>query len=125
MEYFRDLLCFDKFQAEDVQFVILVLCPSEVKMTKSALETGRTFSTLFADITLRHDLLEADTVAAFKEIIRHSSEDFAERQNRAIREEDKSGSEGSEGGGGDPNELRWYHFGKGIVQDLKNRYYNT
>ena len=57
--------------------MILVLCPSEIKMTKTALETGRTFSTLFADITLRHDLLEADTVPAFKEIIRKSSEDFA------------------------------------------------
>ena len=117
----------DVLQAEDVQFVILVLCPSEVKMTKSALETARTFSTLFADITLRHDLLEADTVANFKEIIRNSSEDFAERQSRAIREEsERSGSEADEGGGGGaggggPNDLRWYHFGKGIMQDLRNR----
>ena len=64
--------------------MILVLCPSEIKMTKTALETGRTFSTLFADITLRHDLLEADTVPAFKEIIRKSSEDFAGLSTSAI-----------------------------------------
>ena len=75
--FMRIDIVFISFQAEEVQFVILVLCPSEIKMTKTALETGRTFSTLFADITLRHDLLEADTVPAFKEIIRTSSEDFA------------------------------------------------
>jgi len=125
-------------KAEEVQFVILVLCPSEIKMTKTALETGRTFSTLFADITLRHDLLEADTVPAFKEIIRKSSEDFADLQNRAAemvpggystqasKESSDSkaqivGSDSSSGGSGEGDDMKWYQMGRGIMQDLRNR----
>ena len=46
----------------EVKFVILILCPSEVKVTKTALETGRTFATLFADMTLRHALVEAGKI---------------------------------------------------------------
>ena len=44
---------------EEVRFVILVLCPSEVKLTKNALETGRSFATLFSDMALRNMLLDA------------------------------------------------------------------
>ena len=43
----------------EVKFVILILCPSEVKLTKTALETGRSFATLFSNMSLRHDLLDA------------------------------------------------------------------
>ena len=43
----------------EVKFVILILCPSEVKLTKTALETGRSFATLFSNMALRHDLLDA------------------------------------------------------------------
>ena len=52
----------DKFFSpiyEEVRFVILVLCPSEVKLTKNALETGRSFATLFSDMALRNMLLDA------------------------------------------------------------------
>ena len=43
----------------EVKFVILILCPSEVKVTKTATETGRSFATLFSNMSLRYDLLDA------------------------------------------------------------------
>ena len=67
-------------QAEEVKFVILVMCPSEVKLTKTAIETGRTFATLFADANLKHDLLDVNSVEDFKELIKNASEDFRQRQ---------------------------------------------
>ena len=39
--------------AEEIKFFILVLCPSEVKVTKTSIETARTFGTLFSDLGLR------------------------------------------------------------------------
>ena len=60
--------------------MILILCPSEVKMTKTALETGRTFSTLFADMSLRHDLLEASSVGEFKAHIQRVAHELAALQ---------------------------------------------
>ena len=63
-----------------VRFFILVLCPSEVKQTKSAIETGRTFATLFSDVGLRHELLEASTVGEFKTSIKKATTMFAEHQ---------------------------------------------
>ena len=50
-------------------------------MTKSALETGRTFATLFSDVGLRHELLVATSVQEFKEAINRASDMFAEHQN--------------------------------------------
>ena len=38
---------------EETRYIIMVLCPSKEKETKSATETSRTFATLFADINFR------------------------------------------------------------------------
>ena len=54
----------------------------EVKGTKNAMETGRTFATLFSDMELRHDLQQSSTVEEFKEHIRKTSTLFAESQAR-------------------------------------------
>ncbi|KAK8769883.1 hypothetical protein V5799_013652 [Amblyomma americanum] len=51
----------------DVRFLVLVLTPSKEKGTKNALETGRTFATLFADSGFRRRLWEARTPAEFAE----------------------------------------------------------
>jgi sodium borate transporter 11 len=50
----------------EAQFVIIVLAPQREKGTKNAIETGRTFATLFADVNLRNELLKASTVEEFK-----------------------------------------------------------
>ncbi|XP_059090092.1 solute carrier family 4 member 11-like isoform X1 [Tigriopus californicus] len=106
-------------KAEEVRFFILILCPSEVKKTKSALETGRTFATLFSDMGLRHELLTAPTVEEFKESMRKTTEMFAEHQAPP----ELNGGPGKP----DPNdenkdtELKWYQFGYGIKEDLMRR----
>ena len=49
------------------------------KSTKTALEMGRTFSTLFADLQFRYDLQKATTEYDFKKLLR-------ERTRMIIRE---------------------------------------
>lgn len=56
--------------SQEVQFVILIVAPTKEKSTKTALETGRTFSTLFADIELRYDLQNPTTEYEFKKLLR-------------------------------------------------------
>ncbi|XP_063765009.1 sodium bicarbonate transporter-like protein 11 isoform X2 [Eleginops maclovinus] len=53
----------------EVRYVILILAPSKMKSTKTAMEFGRTFATLFSDITFRQKLLETKTQEEFKEAL--------------------------------------------------------
>ena len=112
--------------SEEVRFVILVLCPSEVKQTKSAMETGRTFATLFSDVGLRHDLLGANSVMEFKQLIKKTSIMFADHQGGGSNGTGCGGGDGAESGGcgdggGKKEDIKWYQFGKGIMADLKGR----
>eukprot|EP00096_Caligus_rogercresseyi_P005654 TRINITY_DN2161_c0_g1_i1.p1 TRINITY_DN2161_c0_g1~~TRINITY_DN2161_c0_g1_i1.p1 ORF type:complete len:802 (+),score=176.49 TRINITY_DN2161_c0_g1_i1:104-2509(+) len=106
-------------QAEEIRLFVLILCPSEVKGTKNALETGRSFSTLLSDIQLRHDLLHASTVEEFNGAIKKTSENFAHHQSIKTEVELQAREEACrENGGGD---FKWYHVGHGLLADLKNR----
>jgi len=101
-------------RAEEVRFVILILCPSDVKVTKTALETGRTFATVFSDLNLRYNLLIANTVTEFKTHILVTSTEFANHQARpdiTLVNETLSSKD----------ELKWYQFGRGIKADLLGR----
>ncbi|XP_014437791.1 sodium bicarbonate transporter-like protein 11 isoform X2 [Tupaia chinensis] len=53
----------------EVRFVILVLAPPKMKSTKTVVEVGRTFATMFSDITFRQKLLETRTEEEFKEAL--------------------------------------------------------
>ncbi|XP_061651922.1 sodium bicarbonate transporter-like protein 11 isoform X3 [Phyllopteryx taeniolatus] len=53
----------------EVRYVILVLAPRKMKSTKTAMELGRTFATLFSDISFRQKLLETKTQEEFKEAL--------------------------------------------------------
>lgn len=55
------------------------------KGTKNALETGRTFATLLADMDLRQRLLEARTEDEFKRILLKHTQELAEEQAVSIR----------------------------------------
>lgn len=108
--------------AEEIRFFILILCPAEVKKTKSALETGRTFATLFSDVGLRHDLSEVNTVEEFKERIKTTTNMFADHQKKP--DSNGVGGGGGDGGGkgdGDQDEIKWYQVGKGVKRDLMGR----
>ena len=96
--------------AEEIRFLILILCPGEVKQTKSALETARTFATLFSDVGLRYDLTKVSTVPEFKEMIKTTTTMFAEHQQPTFgksngRVENNGDEKGlNEGGGGDDDD---------------------
>uniref|UniRef100_A0A4W5KHI7 Solute carrier family 4 member 11 n=1 Tax=Hucho hucho TaxID=62062 RepID=A0A4W5KHI7_9TELE len=53
----------------EVRYVILILAPLKTKSTKTAMELGRTFGTLFSDISFRQKLLETKTQEEFKEAL--------------------------------------------------------
>ncbi|XP_045159936.2 solute carrier family 4 member 11-like isoform X2 [Mercenaria mercenaria] len=106
--------------SQDVQFVILVVAPTKEKSTKTALETGRTFSTIFSDMSFRYQLHGATTEEEFRNILR-------ERTRQLIREQSvpenrkshlhlpKNPFEENE------EEKPRCPFGSGMVQDIKRR----
>ncbi|XP_067220977.1 solute carrier family 4 member 11-like isoform X2 [Chanodichthys erythropterus] len=51
----------------EVRYVILILAPPRTKSTKTAIELGRTFATLFSDMSFRQKLLETKTQEDFKQ----------------------------------------------------------
>jgi len=101
--------------AEEIRFFILVLCPSDVKITKTSLETARTFGTLFSDLNLRHNLMTSNTVTEFKSHILVTSNEFASHQalkpdiiaSNADRKEEE--------------EIKWFQVGKGLKLDFLKR----
>ena len=95
--------------AEEIRFFILVLCPSDVKVTKTSLETARTFGTVFSDLNLRHNLLTSTTVTEFKAHILVTSNEFANHQQ--VRPDITMLDEKL--GGNDDEDFKWYHVGKG------------
>jgi len=68
--------------SNEVLFFLLVLCPSSIKGTKTAIELGRTFATLFSDMELRRNLLEATTDEEFKQHVNKAAHTVAEHQSK-------------------------------------------
>ena len=105
--------------AEEIRFFILVLCPSDVKITKTALETARTFGTIFSDLSLRHNLMISTSITEFKAHLLVTSNEFASHQARpditmiaemALKEEKN-----------DDDEIKWYQVGRGLKMDFLRR----
>lgn len=104
--------------AEEIRFFILVLCPSDVKITKTSLETARTFATLFSDLSLRHNLMIATTVTEFKAHILVTSNEFASYQARpdiTMIAEAVARNETAD------EEIKWYQIGRGLKMDFMRR----
>ena len=97
--------------ANEVKFFILILCPANIKGTKTALETARTFSTIFSDMDVRHSLLECKSENVFKNRIRKSAEDIAIKKEKIKEKSCEAEDSGS---------ARWYPF-QGIRSDLARR----
>merc|ERR1719431_1261779 len=97
--------------ANEVKFFILILCPTNIKGTKTALETARTFATLFSDMSLRHSLQESETDLEFKAHIRKAANEISTRQEKAEINM-------SEGGNSEPSFLQPF---RGIRDDLARR----
>ncbi|XP_071413177.1 solute carrier family 4 member 11 isoform X2 [Pithys albifrons albifrons] len=102
----------------EVRFVILVLAPPKMKSTKTATEVGRTFATMFSDITFRQKLLETKTEEEFKEALVH------QRHLLTVVNQRPSGmSDGHKSQGHKPLKLHEFlNVGKGISDDIARRF---
>ncbi|CAN8207891.1 unnamed protein product [Coccothraustes coccothraustes] len=102
----------------EVRFVILVLAPPKMKSTKTATEVGRTFATMFSDITFRQKLLETKTEEEFKEALVHQRHLLTVANQRPSGRKDGHSPHGSK-------QLKLHDFlniGKGISDDIARRF---
>uniref|UniRef100_A0A915MC66 Bicarbonate transporter-like transmembrane domain-containing protein n=1 Tax=Meloidogyne javanica TaxID=6303 RepID=A0A915MC66_MELJA len=67
---------------QDLRFIIIVIAPSRAKGTKTALETTRTFATLFADMDIRQRLVMAHSVEAFRATLLEAAKELALEQSQ-------------------------------------------
>lgn len=95
---------------EETRYIIMVLCPSKEKETKSATETSRTFATLFADINFRTKLANVSSENMFKDLIAGHARELVNNQTYSM-----------ENGGDITQDQHWYYLGQGIYEDLKQR----
>uniref|UniRef100_A0A671MZG6 Sodium bicarbonate transporter-like protein 11 n=1 Tax=Sinocyclocheilus anshuiensis TaxID=1608454 RepID=A0A671MZG6_9TELE len=102
----------------EVRYVILILAPSKMKSTKTAMELGRTFASMFSDISFRQKLLESKTQEEFKEalLIQRYHLTAAKRKTTAVEGEET-----------DPHSQKplkcrdFFRVGRGIYEDLCRR----
>ncbi|XP_068181723.1 solute carrier family 4 member 11-like isoform X2 [Antennarius striatus] len=102
----------------EVRFVILILAPPRTKSTKTTIELGRTFSTMFSDISLRQRLLEVKTQDEFKQELIHQQQQLMAVKEKPVEEEVEDS---------DPRKMKslqckdFLKAGKGIYDDLRRR----
>uniref|UniRef100_A0A914C243 Bicarbonate transporter-like transmembrane domain-containing protein n=1 Tax=Acrobeloides nanus TaxID=290746 RepID=A0A914C243_9BILA len=95
---------------EDISFIVLVIASVDEKETKSAVETARTFSTLFTSQELRNKLRYVLTIEEFqKEIRLHAYGLATENQVKLSYHKEVPTSK-----------ERWYPF-RGVKEDFKRR----
>uniref|UniRef100_A0A8C6WET7 Solute carrier family 4 member 11 n=1 Tax=Neogobius melanostomus TaxID=47308 RepID=A0A8C6WET7_9GOBI len=91
----------------EARYVILILAPPRTKSTKTAIELGRTFATMFSDISFRQKLLEPRTQDEFKkELV------FQRQQLSIITEKTKNHKHTC---------MDFFKAGKGVYEDLRRR----
>uniref|UniRef100_A0A8D0GH41 Solute carrier family 4 member 11 n=1 Tax=Sphenodon punctatus TaxID=8508 RepID=A0A8D0GH41_SPHPU len=102
----------------EVRFVILVLAPPKMKSTKTATEVGRTFATMFSDITFRQKLLETKTEEEFKEALVHQRHLLT-----VVNQRPPALSDGHKTHTHKPLKLHeFFNVGKGIFDDIARRF---
>ncbi|CAN9515187.1 unnamed protein product [Ophioblennius macclurei] len=102
----------------EARYVILILAPPRTKSTKTAIEVGRTFATIFSDISFRQKLLEAKTQEEFiEELIQQRQRLSAPSEKPAEEEEDESDPRK----GKPPKWSDFFKVGKGVYTDLRRR----
>ncbi|XP_023337238.1 sodium bicarbonate transporter-like protein 11, partial [Eurytemora carolleeae] len=100
---------------EEARYIIMVLCPTKEKETKSATETSRTFATLFADINFRTKLQSVPSENMFKDMIAGHARELVTSQTYSL--ENGEGEEARQKCAG----KHWYHLGSGMYEDLRQR----
>lgn len=102
----------------EARYVILILAPLRTKSTKTAIELGRTFSTMFSDISFRQKLLEAKTQEEFKQELVFQRQQLSAVTEKAVEDE----VEDSDPRKGKALQCRdFLKAGKGVYSDLRRR----
>ncbi|XP_062281462.1 solute carrier family 4 member 11-like [Scomber scombrus] len=102
----------------EARYVVLILAPPRTKSTKTAIELGRTFATMFSDISFRQKLLEAKTQEEFKQELVY------QRQQLSIITEKPEVEEVEDS---DPRKSKslkckdFFKVGYGVYKDLRRR----
>ncbi|XP_049441946.1 solute carrier family 4 member 11-like isoform X1 [Epinephelus fuscoguttatus] len=102
----------------EARYVILILAPPRTKSTKTAIELGRTFSTMFSDISFRQKLLEAKTQEEFKQELVYQRQQLSIVTEKPVVEE----VEDSDPRKGKALKCKdFFKVGKGVYDDLRRR----
>ncbi|KAG7224797.1 hypothetical protein INR49_013510 [Caranx melampygus] len=102
----------------EARYVILILAPPRTKSTKTAIELGRTFATMFSDISFRQKLLEAKTQEEFKQELVYQRQQLSIVSEKPVEEEVDCS---------DPRKGKslqctdFFKAGKGVYDDLRRR----
>ncbi|KAM6953140.1 solute carrier family 4 member 11-like [Aplochiton taeniatus] len=103
----------------EARYVILILAPPRTKSTKTVIELGRTFATMFSDIIFRQRLLESKTQEEFKQELMYQKQHLSiANEKPAIEDKEDSDPRNSK------ESLKFIDFlkaGKGIYEDLRRR----
>lgn len=102
----------------EARYVTLILAPTRTKSTKSAIELGRTFATIFADISFRQKLLETKTQEDFIDELIQQRQRLSAPRGQPVEEE----PEDSDPRRGRPPQWRdFLRVGRGVYGDLRRR----
>uniref|UniRef100_A0A3B5KPQ8 Bicarbonate transporter-like transmembrane domain-containing protein n=1 Tax=Xiphophorus couchianus TaxID=32473 RepID=A0A3B5KPQ8_9TELE len=102
----------------EARFVILILAPPRTKSTKTAVELGRTFATMFSDIGFRQKLLETKTQEEFKQELVSQRHRLSVASEKTVVEE----VEDSDPRRGKALQCRdFFRAGRGVYDDLRRR----
>uniref|UniRef100_A0A8C2XQI3 Solute carrier family 4 member 11 n=1 Tax=Cyclopterus lumpus TaxID=8103 RepID=A0A8C2XQI3_CYCLU len=102
----------------EARYVILILAPPRTKSTKTAVELGRTFATMFSDISFRQKLLEAKTQEEFKQELVNQRQRLSVVTEKSVVEE----VEDSDPRRGKSLQCKdFFKAGKGVYDDLRRR----
>ncbi|KAM7417310.1 hypothetical protein PAMA_017124 [Pampus argenteus] len=102
----------------EARYVILILAPPRTKSTKTAIELGRTFATMFSDISFRQKLLEAKTQEEFKQELVCQRQQLSINSEKPVVEE----MEDSDPRRGKSLQCKdFFKAGRGVYNDLCRR----
>ncbi|XP_075868092.1 solute carrier family 4 member 11-like isoform X2 [Nelusetta ayraudi] len=103
----------------EARYVILILAPPRTKSTKTAIEFGRTFATMFSDISFRQKLLEAKSEEEFKQELVYQRQQLSVISQKPDASEEVEDSDPRKG---KPLECKNFLMpGKGVYEDLRRR----
>uniref|UniRef100_A0A7N6AMV9 Bicarbonate transporter-like transmembrane domain-containing protein n=1 Tax=Anabas testudineus TaxID=64144 RepID=A0A7N6AMV9_ANATE len=106
------------FNCCEARYIILILAPPRTKSTKTAIELGRTFATMFSDISFRQKLLETKTQEEFKQELVHQRQQLS----KVIEKPDGEEVEDSDPRRAKPLKCKdFLKAGKGVYDDLCRR----